>query len=107
MVLVSPSAPPLSQRILIYAFSILIAVAAAVAGVRWLGLSGEETLVVEGAVLFLVAGSGCAPRLFSAVRQAGEFSGVESDRVMRSVLLILAVLMLIAVLVLHAQYPTT
>jgi hypothetical protein len=85
----------------------LLAVAAAVAGVRWLGLRGEEALAVEGAVLFLVAGSGHAPRLFSAVRRAGEFSGVESDRVMRSLLLILAVLMLVAVFVLHAQFPTT
>ena len=107
MVLDSPSAPPLTQRILIYAFAILLAVAAAVAGVRWLGLRGEETLMVEGAVLFLVAGSGRAPRLFGAVRRAGEFRGVSSDRVMRSLLIILAVLILLAVFVRHALFPTT
>jgi len=107
MVLDSPSAPPLPQRILIYAFAILLAVAAAVAGVRWLGLRGEETLMVEGSVLFLVAGSGRAPRLFGAVRRAGEFRGVSSDRVMRSLLLILAVLILLAVFVRHALFPTT
>jgi hypothetical protein len=107
MVLDTSAAPPFRQRVLIYAFAILLAVAGAVAGVRWLGLRGEETLMVEGAGLFLVAGSGRAPRLFAAVRRAGEFRGVSSDRVVRSLLVILAVLMLLAVFARRVRFPTT
>lgn len=61
------SPPPFAQRLVIYAVAVVLAVGAAVAGVRWLGLRGEETLLVEGAVLFLIAASGRAPRLFGAV----------------------------------------
>jgi hypothetical protein len=68
MVLKSSPIPPFAQRIMIYALVVVLAVGAAVAGVRWLGLRGEETLMVEGAILFLIAGSGRAPRLFAAVR---------------------------------------
>ena len=101
------SAPPFPERLLIYALVILLAVGGAVVGVRWLGLRGEETLMVEGAVLFLVAGSGRAPRLFAAVRKAGEFRGVSNDRVMGNLLFILAVLLLLAVLLRRALSPTT
>lgn len=93
----SSSIPPFPQRVLIYALVIVLAVGGAVAGVRWLGLRGEETLLVEGAVLFLIAGSGRTPRLFAAVRQDGEFRGVSNDRVMRSILIIIAVLLLLGV----------
>lgn len=97
----SSSIPPFPQRVLIYALIIVLAIGAAVAGVRWLGLRGEETLMVEGALLFLIAGSGRAPRLFAAVRQDGEFSGVSNDRVMRSILIIIAVLILLGVYLLR------
>jgi hypothetical protein len=103
----SSSIPPLLQRVLIYASVILVAVAAAVGGVRWFGFLGEETLLLEGAILFLVAGSGRAPRLFAAVRQAGEFRGVTNDRVMRSILIVLAALIMIAVIVRRVLFPTT
>ena len=93
----SLSIPPFPQRVLIYAVVIVLAVGAAVAGVRWLGLRGEEALMVEGAVLFLIAGSGRAPRLFAAVRRGGEFSAVSNDRVMQSILIIIAVLLLLGV----------
>jgi hypothetical protein len=51
MVLKSSPFPPFAQRIMIYALVVVLAVGAAVAGVRWLGLRGEETLMVEGAIL--------------------------------------------------------
>jgi hypothetical protein len=92
---------------LIYALSILLAVGAAIVGVRWFGLRGEEMLMLEGAVLFLIAGSGHAPRLFAAVRQAGEFNGVSNDRVMRGILITIAVLVLVAVFVRRVLFPTT
>jgi hypothetical protein len=38
--------PPFVQRVVIYALAIVVAVAAAVVGVRWLGLRGEEVLLV-------------------------------------------------------------
>jgi len=93
----SSSIPPFPQRVAIYAVIVVLAVGGAVAGVRWLGLRGEETLLVEGALLFLIAGSGHAPRLFAAVRQGREFSTVSNDRVMRSILIIIAVLLLLGV----------
>lgn len=99
----SSSIPPFPQRVLIYVVVIVLAVGAAVAGVRWLGLRGEETLMVEGALLFLIAGSGHAPRLFAAVRQDGEFSAVSNDRVMRSILIIVAVLILLGVYLLRVH----
>jgi hypothetical protein len=103
----SSSIPPFPQRVVIYALAILLAVGGAVVGVRWFGLRGEESLILECALLFLIAGSGRAPRLFGAVRQARYFSEISSDRVMRSVLVILAVLMFFAVLVRRALFPTT
>jgi hypothetical protein len=51
MVLKSSPIPPFAQRIMIYALVVVLAVGAAVACVRWLGLRGEETLMVEGAIL--------------------------------------------------------
>ena len=98
--------PPFAHRVVIYAMAIVLAVAAAVVGVRWLGLRGEEMLFFEGAVLFLVAGSGRAPRLLAAVRRAGWFSAVPNDRVIRSILIILAVVILLAVLLRRALFPT-
>src|SRR5690242_935082 len=100
----SLSAPPLAQRVVIYALAILMAVAAAVLGVHWLGLRGEEMLMLEGAVLFLVAGSGRSPRLFGAVRRAGWYRSVHNDQVMRSILLILGVVIALAVLLRRALF---
>jgi len=105
MALKSSSIPPFGQRVMIYALVVVVAVGASVAGVRWLGLGGEETLMVEGAILFLIAGSGLAPRLFAAVRQGGEFSGVSNDRLMQSILIIIAALILIGVYVLRMHAP--
>ncbi len=99
----SSSIPPFSQRVLIYAVVIVLAVGGAVAGVRWLGLRGEQTLLVEGALMFLIAGSGHAPRLFAAVRQGGEFRGVSNDGVMRSVLIVIAVFLLLGVYLLRVH----
>jgi hypothetical protein len=107
MALHSSALPPFPQRLLIYALAILVAVGAAIAGVRWFGLRGEETLMLEGAVLFLIAGSGRSPRLLGAVRRAGEFSAVSNDRVMRSLLVILGVLIFAAVFVRRVLFPTT
>jgi len=101
------SALPFPERLLIYAVVILLAVGGAIVGVRWLRLRSEETLMVEGAVLFLVAGSGRAPRLFAAVRKAGEFRGVSNDRVVGNLLLILAVLLLLAGFLRRALSQTT
>jgi hypothetical protein len=101
------SIPPLPQRFLIYSVLVVLAVGGAVAGVRWLGLRGEEALMVEGSVLFLIAGSGRAPRLFSAVRQAGELRGVSNEQVMRSILIIIAVLILLAVWLPRVLGPST
>ena len=86
---------------------ILVAVGGAVAGVRWFGLRGEEALMVEAAILFLIAASGRAPRLFGAVKRARYFNLVSDDRAMRSILVILAVLMVVAVFVRRAMFPTT
>ncbi len=88
---------------MIYALVVVLAVGGAVAGVRWLGLRGGETLMVEGAILFLIAGSGRAPRLFAAVRQDGEFSGMSNDRLMQSILIFIAVLILIGVYLLRVH----
>jgi hypothetical protein len=101
------SIPPFPQRFLIYAVTVVLAVGGAVAGVRWLGLRGEEALMVEAAVLFLIAGSGRAPHLFSAVRQAGEFRGVSNERVMRSILIIIAILILFGVCLPRVLGPST
>jgi hypothetical protein len=107
MGLANSSIPPLAQRVLIYALFVALAVGGAVAGVRWLGLRGEETFMVEGAILFLIAGSGHAPRLFAVVRQGGEFRGVSNDRVMRSILIVIALLLLIGVYILRVHGPST
>jgi hypothetical protein len=106
MTLDSLSAPPFAQRIVVYALAIVAAVAVAVAGVRWLGFRGEEMLLLEGAILLLVAATGRAPRLLGAVGRAGWFSAVTSDRVLRSILIILAVAIAVAVLVRRALFPT-
>ncbi|HEX9127665.1 MAG TPA: hypothetical protein VF850_00740 [Gemmatimonadaceae bacterium] len=92
---------------MIYALTILLAVGIAIVGARWFGMRGEEMILLEGALLFLIAGSGRAPRLFAAVRQARYFNAISSDRVMRGVLIILAVLILLAVVLLRALAPTT
>jgi hypothetical protein len=106
MALDNVSAPPFAQRIVIYALAILVAVAAAVVGVRWLGFRGEEMLLLEGAVLFLVAGSGRAPRLFGPVRRAGWFRSIPNDRIMSSILLVLGAVVALAVLLRRALFPT-
>jgi hypothetical protein len=95
------SIPPFPQRLLIYGLTIILAVAGAVAAVRWLGLRGEEALMVEGAVLFLIAGSARAPRLFAAVRQDGAFSWTSSERIVRSILIVIALFILFGVYLLR------
>jgi uncharacterized membrane protein YidH (DUF202 family) len=106
MALDGTSAPPFAQRVLIYALAVVAGVAAALAGVRWLGFRGEEMLFLEGGVLFLVAGSGRTPRLFGAVRRAGWFGAVPNDQVMRGILLIIGAVTVLAVLLRRALFPT-
>lgn len=107
MALDSPSIPPFPQRMMIYALTILFAVGLAVVGVRWFGMRGEEMIVFEGGLLFLVAGSGRAPRLFAAVRQARYFGSISNDRVVRITLVVLAAFILLAVLGRRVLFPTT
>jgi hypothetical protein len=107
MALDRSSIPPFSERVVIYASVILIAVGAAVLGVRSFGLRGEEALMLEGALMFLIAGSGHAPRLFGALRRGRYFSEISSDRALRSILIILAVFIFLAVFLRRVLSPTT
>jgi flagellar biogenesis protein FliO len=63
--------------------------------------------MVEGAVLFLIAASGRAPRLFAAVRQDGAFSSIPSERIVRSILIVIAFFVLLGVYLLRTFGPAT
>ena len=59
-------------------------------------VDGERVLLFEGAVLFLLAAAGWPRLLYQIVRNTGWFAAIESDRAMRTVLVILGLGLAIA-----------
>jgi predicted transporter len=82
------------SRFLLGYVAILAAIlAAAFALHQWLGIQGERSIYRLVGLLFVIAAIGRPPYLYRVVRNTGWFSGIESDRMMRTVLLILAALL--------------